>query len=447
MKRLVNYLFVLLMLSGINVISASADNLVLDGNQAILDWVAVGGAKVTVDNLTIKGADVTNTTFQSIPNRLAAINGTLTLEGLTNGASFDDGVAVNDITSILSLIPNTAGEIPGGLVFRNCPYIDVAPSRAGGEEVKNCAMANITKINGDFILEYCPRFIVPGAATSGDKIDWNLAEISFGRIKEVTGDYILKGISQPMGLSSMIYLKKVGGNFELSNFANRSYWDFGFSDLEHVGGSIAILGGPDVRNGIFEFSDGYDFQLWSLECFKSLKFVGGDVEVRGCQTRLRPGGSGDSYAGYGFCWIRYLIDEGIIDYAHNNVILSNYYATKRGGNLNEELLIDLETLGGCNDGITPDEYPADLPKKTVSIDSPNEDIKFAEVYASAGILNIASSVNIEKVEVIDVTGKVLISFGGLSAGTATISISNLPSGVYIVKLISGEKTQVAKIAQ
>jgi hypothetical protein len=169
--------------------------------------------------------------------------------------------------------------------------------------------------------------------------------------------------------------------------------------------------------------------------------VGGKFWLRAVQKKLRPGGSGDDYKGYGFCWIRFLIDEGIIDYAKNEVKLSNYHASKRGGVLNQELPIDLATLGGCDDGITPDQYPKDLPEKgSASVFTPEGRIEFARVYASRdGLLNITSEVDLEKVEIIDLAGKVAMASFNLSAGKERIPVSSLAAGVYVVKLTSAEK--------
>jgi hypothetical protein len=45
----------------------------------------------------------------------------------------------------------------------------------------------------------------------------------------------IKGVKTAvLGKLYLVALKKVGGSFELSEFKERGWWNFGFSDLEEV---------------------------------------------------------------------------------------------------------------------------------------------------------------------------------------------------------------------
>ena len=72
-----------------------------------------------------------------------------------------------------------------------------------------------------------------------------------------------------------------------------------------------------------------------------------------------------------------------------------------------------------------------------------EDAEFAEIslYPNPTSSKVSFNQTIEKVEVIDLTGKAILTF----TNAKTINIESLPSGVYYLRIISDEKTSLQKV--
>lgn len=414
MKKLIYYVAIALMFS-VNAPLFALTDYVLNGHAQVAAFVAGGtGVRENIGKLTVYGTDVTQTDFNSLADRILSC-GTVTFENFTAGTKIDDKVSVSDIGPFFLNVT-----CKGGIIFRNCKYM----VWTNGINKDGHAL---THVYGDFIVDNC-NFAQPGVDGWAEDLFW-------GGIVQVDGDFILTHFNNRFvhGSSTGYKLKKVGGNFEISypvsggNTVDNACWSYetGFQSLQTVGGNFTINGDN------FAVGDVH-LKIWSLDCLTNISSIGGDVKIINLPD-LGVGGQG-SWP-YGYCYVRYLIDAGIIDYAHHNVQIGDV----KGGTQ-----IDLTTLGGCSDGINPDTNPIALPIKETGFNDLKSSI--TEISLTNSILTIDSKTDLSKVEVFNLTGANLIQFLNVPAGISSHSISSLQKGVYVIKLTSTDnKTGAYKV--
>jgi len=390
MKKTIYYVLVALMLFTVNTNLFALTNYVLNGHNEVIAFAAGGsGTKEAIGTLTVYGQDVTQADFNTIADRVLSC-GTVTFENFTNGTGWEDANSVGDIGPFfLNVTCN------GGIIFRNCPYM-TWPNGFNKDGFM------IRHIYGDFIIDNC------SLAWSG--VDGWAADLFYSGLEEVDGDFIITNYHGKFNLTSGQSLTKVGGNFEISNpnptDGNVIWsWELGFINLKEVGGDFTIdcTTRPDVH---------YE----TLTPLASLESVGGNVKIVNMNNIQI---SGQGATPYGYCYARYLIDAGIINYAEKTVQLGF-----------TDALIDLATLGGCSDGITPEAPPAPLP--VTALNGPKE--ATSKISLTDRTLNIESKDALKKVELFDLSGKSLLQFFNVEAGVTPLNVSQLKKGVYIVKL-------------
>ena len=65
---------------------------------------------------------------------------------------------------------------------------------------------------------------------------------------------------------------------------------------------------------------------------------------------------------------------------------------------------------------------------------------------SAGIFTIFSSnLNLDKIEVYDITGKIINSKTNLNSTNTTLDLTNVSTGIYFVKIVSNNQSTVKRI--
>jgi hypothetical protein len=254
-------------------------------------------SKETVNNLTVAesaGTAIPEAEIFKIVNRVEKITGTLTLQGL-------------------SLLTTTVGLIDAidcreaGFVFRDCPELVDMNAFSSGEAY--------SIINGDFILENCPKAATGGATAYNDR--------SFSKIKEVKGDFKLIGITSQMNKQEKIlpFLERVEGDFVIQNCTRLYYFTNGDNTadmpLRYIGGDLILK-----SNGTLQRLNGFD----------DLTYIGGGVSI--LDNGGIPNGSTDD-AVTGYCKIKYYQMAGIIK---NN---ADVQLGKTGN------LIDMNTLSPC----------------------------------------------------------------------------------------------------
>lgn len=177
---------------------------VLEGHDAVVRFVENRGeSKETVKDLIISGSDVTAADFTSLGNRVDAIEGRLSIDGIGSESSmlnFDWMAGFSEL---------------GGLSIKNC-YV----GNPNG-------MQNIKKINGDLCVINCP-----GLRCSGG---W----MPFKNVTEVTGDVLISGQTE-FGADFLSKLEKVGGSFTIDK-CNPSCWDWKSETLREIGGDLNIV--------------------------------------------------------------------------------------------------------------------------------------------------------------------------------------------------------------
>jgi hypothetical protein len=369
---------------------------------------AQGTTKIAVDNLTITGT-VTQIGFAPLIDIISAVNGDLTFKDLTvttwstSGSDQTNNGGIDNISEFIATVP-----LNKGLIVKNTQIGNVG--RADG-----FLMPEV--INGDLILDNNP---IPFPDVDG----WSPLT-SFGNVKDVKGSYIIRLVNslQKLDRKSFTKLESVGGDFQLL-FTNKavSSWDVSAPNFTYIGGNLVIRGDS--------IDPTMQLQFWSLEILQNIEYIGGNVTIVNL-PRMQLGGSGDCGCSPGFCFIRYLIDQGIINYACHNVVLGN-----------EGDPIDLATLGGCYNGVDMDVPPEPLPEKdpncstTVSIPVVKAMEPFATAFAVNGELNIDSRVALNQLTIFGLDGKSVAKYSDIAVGKTTFSIKNLTSGVYIIKMLS-----------
>lgn len=215
---------------------------VLEGHDAVARFVENRvELKETVKDLTISGSDVTAADFTSIGNRVGAIEGRLSIDGIGSESSMLNFDWMSGFSEL------------GGLSIKNC-YV----GNPNG-------MQNIKKISGDLVLENCPKF--PN--------DWD----PFMHLVEIGGS--LRVSDWTTGFSSRFLpeLKTVGGDFTLYRVAS-SCWDFKTENLREIGGDLNII----------------DCTFWeNFYGFHQLTKLGGNVSIYKSEGYAQDGDGGDKW--------------------------------------------------------------------------------------------------------------------------------------------------------
>jgi len=419
MKKNVFYLLVLMLLISIK---GFAVDYTFKSHAEIQDFYNnfnAAGGRIAVDNLYVTGDDVTQNDINALESCFSSIEKKLTFENLTLPSDDNnDDAGVRHLDSFLANVTQN-----GGIVFRNIPGLSW-----GGAGFIGAGL--IPKhVKGDLILDFIP---IPFPGVDG----WATNE-SFGDIEQVDGDLIIgsRYSLQKFDDDCFQQLQRVGGSFRLYMTGSSSIWDIAAPKLTYIGGDFEMRG-PDGGQ-----VDGSDIAVWSLIILQNVQYIGGDVTIVNF-PHIQIGQSGD-WGGTGYCFIRYLIDTGVINYACHNVTLGW-----------EDEPIDLAALGAClwGDGDNQDDPPADLPAKDPTCSSTGiktvEPVNFATVQPTyvKDNLNIESATGLAKVEIIDILGRPVKTFLDIAAGQKSLPLSSLSSGIYMVRAINvNNEVQTVKI--
>lgn len=267
---------------------------VLNGKAEIEEFVkGKGDKKETVNNLTIKGRDVSHSVARQVMERVAVVKGTFALDGCgtdSEGDWFDTEGFLNGM------------ELKGSIVFRNIVNI-VNPS----------AFEHYEKVCGDLIIENCPKFVLS---------DWS----GLKAVKEVEGNLVIKGCTSLSNGDFVKSLKRVGGDFDFEN--NRNIWSFknkGEINLEYIGGDLILVDNP---------------ALWSLIGFDKLTHLGGNVVISGNNSKFPATNRNvDGEDCIGFCLLK--------DYSLSGVLSPDATVSIKSG----DQTISFENLTSCDPNI------------------------------------------------------------------------------------------------
>lgn len=256
------------------------------------------GEKMELRNLTVTGSDINDAVLASLAGKISAVRGTLTFDGIGSGSA-DDWINTNQFISSV--------DCQGSIIFRNI-----------SNTINPNGFTGYTKINGDFIVDNCPNFAIA---------DWvhDLENIS-----EVVGDFVINSGNKLAG-SVFNSLRKVGGNFELSNITEAWSLKNGMQ-IEQIGGDLVIKDNP---------------ALWSLHGFEKLIHIGGDVVITGNNPKMpEESRNVDGDDCIGLCLIKDLLNMGAIS--------ADAAITLTTGE--DDHTVDIETLQSCNPEITAKSY-------------------------------------------------------------------------------------------
>ena len=272
----------------------------LNGKAEVDEFIATvpEGEKLELRNLTVTGSDINDAVLASLAGKISAVRGTLTFDGIGSGSA-DDWINTNQFISSV--------DCQGSIIFRNI-----------SNTINPNGFTGYTKINGDFIVDNCPNFAIA---------DWvhDLENIS-----EVVGDFVINSGNKLAG-SVFNSLRKVGGNFELSNITEAWSLKNGMQ-IEQIGGDLVIKDNP---------------ALWSLHGFEKLIHIGGDVVITGNNPKMpEESRNVDGDDCIGLCLIKDLLNMGVIS-ADATITLTTG---------EDDHTVDIETLQSCNPEITAKSY-------------------------------------------------------------------------------------------
>jgi hypothetical protein len=396
MKRVIHGALVLIALLFINTNVYSVD-VILKSHAEVQNFISTTTGRIAVDILDVSGNDVNQQDINGLEGKISAINNEMRFHDLTFVTVDAENKAV---TSLESFIINVAQN--GGIVLTDLPYLDWI----GQGKVPRV-------VNGNFIIRNCPNIPTPGR-------DGWATNTSFGDIEEVKGDFVVGswGNLQNRGDNQWFEeLKRVGGSFRvlLVGPGADEFWNFGAPKLTYIGGDFEYRGNDN--NGVND-----------LRIIQNVTHIGGDVTIVNFPKFNLTGGGDDGLPS--FCFIRYLIDTEVIDYACHNVILGY-----------EDEPVDLASLGACtfSNPVEVDNPPASLPAKDPDCATGIKALiaqEFASIYPTLvkDYLVVDSKSVLSKVEIIDLIGKSALSFFNLPAKETYLPVAQLSKGIYVVKL-------------
>jgi len=370
MKKINYYFAITVALFILNINQIWATDYVINGNTELQAFVnGAGATKEVVGNLTIKGTDITSIT--GVAARVSEITSSVTLDNLsiTTNVGFFDAI-------------KCAG---GSIYIRNCPLWTSSNGFRLANGI-NSTNGGYTHIGGDFVIENCPMVANPGNG------GWVSGVDCFSNIETVGGSYRIIGINADkcvtINTNTYLKLKSVGGDFELTNILKLA----GVNNfpVQSIGGNLIIQNNPAFKN---------------LLGLQNTLLIGGNVTIYNNPLVVT-----SSSLVYGYCFLRYMKDEGIIT-----------GTVKAGTDANP---VDISTITSCPSGIVAGVNDIKA-EKFVSI---------SPTIITEGSLKIDAKVNIDKVEIFDFTGKNILKLSDIPTGKTSIDISKLTKGIYMIKL-------------
>jgi len=385
--------------------------------------------RINVNNFTIEG-DVKRATWADLPNRLDTIFGAASFIGLDHyleNPSINDSEAITGIEPFFSRIVTQ-----GSIIFRGCPFI-AWPGTAFNNEYNPLKV-----IHGDLIVDDCANFPNPGSQ------DWPAAT-SYGMVEEIEGNFIISNFGKNFTRTSLINLKKVGGDFIIRNpkmkVNDGNMNRLGCTNLKEIGGDLIIDGYSTMTTAA---GDPVSGSFRALNCFSGLNKVGGAVKIINCPLIQDYAWQEGTDSNWGYCYIKFMIDEGMID-CNNGVRVGM-----------QDNLRDLNLISGCYDGgiqvIGYDGNPADVYDLIPTPCTFTDGIKSTKVDAFANaiikddMLYINSNEKLAKIELFNVTGACAARFAAGHQGMNTFNVGGLPQNLYILKVTANNgKISVLKV--
>ncbi|WP_349313670.1 hypothetical protein [Chitinophaga sp. MM2321] len=250
----------------------------------------------TAMDLKITGMDITDVVIGTIKTKLKAVKGTITLEGtaVTTTETF-----FNSVNCL------------GSIVLRN-----------NAELVNPQGFKDYRIINGDLIVENCPKFAYWGFPTGA---------ASFSGVTRIEGSLRLNPVpAMGDGGAGFTSLSYVGGDFEITG--DKTKGDMWNMDTWYVvGGGIKHIGGNLIYKNHYKVN--------GLGGLQALEYIGGDVYIldNGGPDGLVPITTAGGQVG--FCIVRNWVDNGVLKKTDPVIQLR----PKAG-----DPFIDINTLPACN---------------------------------------------------------------------------------------------------
>lgn len=274
MRQTKLYIFLISLFLSLANFAVAQNSYTINGLAELQVFVA-GGNNETVKNLIViepsGGTVISEAEIMKITQRVSKITGVLTFQGLT---------ALTTTVGLIDVIDCSEA----GFVFKNCAALENMNAFS--------AAGKFSTINGDFIIEDCPKTGTGAATAYLDK--------SFSGIKEVKGDLILKNITTAMNKPEKLLpnLEKVEGDFVVDGCTRLYYFSNSTNTanmpLRYVGGDIVIRNNPSFQK---------------LNGLGTLEHIGGNVTI--LDNGAIPTGSTDDES-VGFCKIKYYLFAGIL---------------------------------------------------------------------------------------------------------------------------------------
>jgi hypothetical protein len=251
-------------------------------------------------------------------------------------------------------------------------------------------------IKGDLVFDNCPK--IATFATGG----WSAsAQDLFCVIEEIQGNVKINGLTETRANGGVFpNLKKVGGNFEISNC------EMAYGGLQ--GGMLTQIGGDFVyKNNKNKVMPSGNYQFTCLDGTPALTVDGGAYIANNDQMPVY------STFTVGVCHIKFMKEVG---YIKGDVTIVG---------------IAYDDIEPCPSGYSNLPDPG-LQSAIKNIDGKSTIAVYPTVVDSKGLLTVETSINLKKVEVLDLTGKTAIRFASVPAGKNTLDVSKLSGGVYLV---------------
>jgi hypothetical protein len=241
------------------------------GKGSIIDYTISSAADAqafapsndTLNDLTLKGIDITDDVLKTLATKFKVIKGTVTLEktSVTTTEGFFDVI-----------------KCLGGIVFKD--------NLSNGGVLNAQGFKAYTNIGGDLIIDNTPGLAHWGQNTC------------FAQVVTVTGDVRL--IKSQMASNAFTSLTTVGGDFEIRDCNANAWWNMSEGVLKTIGGDFIYVGNDHI-NG--------------LSGLQSITHIGGNVTIGRLGTDNNSIGvvPDQSLPGRpGWCLIKSWIQDGIV---------------------------------------------------------------------------------------------------------------------------------------
>ena len=409
MKRIIYFTLLVTALFTPAVFAQGEDVTITSYEEFVQFRDAHSGTPIEVNNLTIKdvvyedenagGDSPMDALMATLPEAVTVVNGTLTLENM----------AITNLHFFQNI------EFKGGFHFKKLPdlvWIQAFSGNGTGEGQDGTPTRTV--VNGDFIVENCPKIAFPN-------IDGWRSTLWFGAFERVEGDFIIDTFDGKLSAGTAANLEYVGGDFIIKNPQNNAIWawEMGFKSLKTVGGNIEIDGNNAFKTEKDE--QGQDkqtpLQWWSLTFLGALETVGGDVRIVNIPN-MKIEGQGETP--FGYCTVKYLAELGVINVCKK--IELGY----------SDELINIDELGSCSDGKTVGAAnPLDRSFCESGIALQHTDNQLANILVDGNTVTIVCDEAIKEGVIYDMTGSSVKTFIG-----EQVSIDELPQGIYMIKLVT-----------